>query len=126
MFFSGTCPYIVNYLTEASAGGGIPATVANNTAGCYLAKIPATSYNDVDLNNAQGASYPLPACRIYYSQITIQPALAEEYILNNRAKKCIYRTVLTDQYINISAGGNFNQLISSGIVHPTGILIVPS
>ena len=122
--FNGTCPFTINYLTEASASGGIPATVANVTAGLYLAKVPATSYNGINLANSS-ASHPLPACRIYYSQITIQPDFAEEYILNSRAKKCIYRTSLTNQYNNITAGGNFNQLISSGIVHPTGILIVP-
>jgi hypothetical protein len=122
--FSATCPFTINYLTEASASGGIPATTANITAGLYLAKVPATSYNGINLGNS-AASHPLPACRIYYSQITIQPSYADEYILNNRAKKCIYRTVLTNQYNNIGAGGNFNQLISSGIVHPTGILIVP-
>jgi hypothetical protein len=122
--FSATCPFTINYLTEASASGGIPATTANITAGLYLAKPPATSYNGINLNSS-AASHPLPACRIYYSQITIQPSYADEYILNNRAKKCIYRTVLTNQYNNITAGGNFNQLISSGIVHPTGILIVP-
>lgn len=122
--FSATVPFTVNYLTELSASGGIPATVANITAGLYLAKVPATSFNGVNLS-LSAASHPLPACRIYYSQITIQPALAEEYILNNRAKKCIYRTVQTNQYNNITSGGNFNQLISSGIVHPTGILIVP-
>ena len=122
--FNGTCPFTINYLTEASASGGIPATVANITAGLYLAKVPATSYNGINLANSS-ASHPLPACRIYYSQITIQPDFAEEYILNSRAKKCIYRTSLTNQYNNITAGGNFNQLISSGIVHPTGILIVP-
>jgi hypothetical protein len=33
--------------------------------------------------------------------------------------------VLTNEYNNISGGGNFNQLTSSGIVHPTAILIVP-
>ncbi len=33
---------------------------------------------------------------------------------------------MTYQYKNITSAGNFNQLISSGIVHPpTGILIVP-
>ena len=122
--FSATCPFTINYLTEASASGGIPATTANITAGLYLAKPPATSYNGINLSSS-AASHPLPACRIYYSQITIQPSYADEYILNNRAKKCIYRTVLTNQYNNITDGGNFNQLISSGIVHPTGILIVP-
>ena len=122
--FTGTCPFTVNYLTEASASGGIAATTAFITAGLYLVKPPATSFNGINLANS-AASHPLPACRIYYSQITIQPALAEEYVMSNRGKKCIYRTVLTNQYNNITSGGNFNQLISSGIVHPTGILIVP-
>ena len=127
---SATCPFTINYLTEQSSGCGIPATV-DITAGLYLARALATSYNGVNLG-ASNASHSQPACRIYYSQITgtIQPVLVEEYILNNRAKKCIYRTVTTkfngtNQYNNITAGGNFNQLISSGTVHPTGILIVP-
>jgi hypothetical protein len=120
--FNGSCPFTINYLNDTPANGGIPLTVANITAGLYLAKPPATTYNGVNLATS-GASHSLPACRIYYSQITMQPAMAEEYVMANRAKKCIYRTVLTNQYNNIS--GNFNQLISSGIVHPTGILIVP-
>ena len=123
--FTGTCPFTINYLTEASASGGIPNTTAFITAGLYLTKPPGTSFNGINLANANAQSHPLPACRIYYSQITIQPALAEEYVMSNRGKKCIYRTVLTNQYNSITAGGNFNQLISSGIVHPTGILIVP-
>jgi hypothetical protein len=122
--FNNTCPFTINYLNATSANGGIPATVVNITAGLYIAKPPATSYNGVNLASS-AASHPLPACRIYYSQIVIQPDKAEQYLLNNQAKKCIYRTVLTNQYNNISAGGNFNQLISSGVVHPTGILIVP-
>ncbi len=32
---------------------------------------------------------------------------------------------MTNQYNNITTNANFNQLISSGIIHPTGILIVP-
>lgn len=122
--FNNTCPFTVNYLNETSANGGIPATVVNITAGLYISKPPATSYNGINLANSQ-ASHPLTACRIYYSQIIVQPDLAEEYIISNRAKKCIYRTILTNQYNNITSGGNFNQLISSGVVHPTGILIVP-
>lgn len=124
--FNATCPFTVNYLCDTSANGGIPGTpaVANITAGLYLVRAPATSYNGINLNNS-GANHPLPACRIYYSQIIIQPTLAEEYTNLNRAKKCIYRTVLTNQYNNITAAGNFNQLISSGVVHPTAILIVP-
>ena len=122
--FNNTCPFTVNYLNASSANGGIPANVANITAGLYLAKPPSTSFNSVNLASST-ASHPLPACRIYYSQITIQPDLAKAYEEQNRNKICIYRTILTNQYNNITAGGNFNQLISSGVVHPTGILIIP-
>ena len=122
--FNNTCPFTVNYLNATSANGGIPANVANITAGLYLAKPPSTSFNSVNLASST-ASHPLAACRIYYSQITIQPDLATAYNQQSRNKTCIYRTILTNQYNNITAGGNFNQLISSGVVHPTGILIVP-
>lgn len=122
--FNATCPFTINYLQDTGAQGGIPATTANITAGLYLAKPPTTSFNGVNLGSS-GYSHYLPACRIYYSLITPQPAKMIEYVNNNRAKKCIYRTVLTNQYNNIGSAANFNQLISSGIVHPTGILIVP-
>ena len=43
----------------------------------------------------------------------------------NLNKKVVYRTFVSNQYNNIAAGSSFNQLINSGIVHPTGCLIVP-
>ena len=122
--FNGTVPFTVNYLPDTSANGGIPATTANITAGLYLGKVPSTVYQGVNLS-LSGASHPMPACRCYYSQITIQPELKEEYILNNQQKTLIYRSVLTNQYNNITGGSSFNQLVSSGITHPTGVLIVP-
>jgi hypothetical protein len=122
--FTNTCPFTVNYLNAANTAGGTPLTTAFITAGLYIANPPNTSFNGINLK-LSGATHSMPACRVYYSQITIQPALAEEYILTNRAKKCIYRSILTNQYNSIGAGGNFNQLISSGVVHPTAILIVP-
>ena len=124
--FTNTCPFTVNYLCDTSANGGIPATNANITAGLYIAKIPTTTVTVVGVNlAAANVAHPMPACRCYYSQITTQPELKEEYILNNRAKKVVYRSVLTNQYNNIPVGGAFNQLITSGITHPTGVLIVP-
>jgi hypothetical protein len=122
--FNNTCPFTVNMLNELSANGGIPANTVNITAGLYISKPPATSFNGINLA-LSGASHPLTACRIYYSQISIQPDLAEQYLEVNSAKKCIYRTVLTNQYNAITAGGNFNQLVSSGVVHPTAVLIIP-
>ena len=122
--FTNTCPFTVNYLNDLSANGGIPATTTNIVAGCYISKPPTTTFAGVNLGSAS-ASSPLPTCRIYYSQIQVEPQKALTYINENRNKKVVYRTILANQYNNITAGSSFNQLINSGVVHPVGILIVP-
>jgi hypothetical protein len=55
----------------------------------------------------------------------MEPQHAITYNNSNTNKKVIYRTFVTNNYPAVAAGGNFNQLINSGIVHPTGVLIVP-
>lgn len=120
--FTGSCPLTVNYLNDTSANGGLPNTTANITAGFFIARAPATSIKGVNLG-LSGASHPIQACRLYYSQIALQPEKAQEYLTLSRAKKVVYRTFLTNQYNNIQ--GTFNQLINSGITNPTGIYIVP-
>ena len=123
--FTNTCPFTINHLADSSANGGIPgASTTNIVAGLYISKPPTTSFASINLASS-GASHPLPCCRMYYSQIALEPTKALTYINENRNKKVVYRTILTNQYNNITAGGNFNQLINSGIIHPTGILICP-
>ena len=122
--FTNTCPFTINHLADTSANGGIPATTTNIVAGLYLVKAPTTSFAGINLNTAS-TSHPLPCCRIYYSQIALEPTKALTYVNENRNKKVVYRTLLTNQYNNTGAGGNFNQLINSGVIHPTGVLICP-
>lgn len=120
--FTGSCPFTVNYLNDTSGSGGLPLNTANITAGLFIARAPATSIKGVNLG-LSGASHPIQACRLYYSQIALQPEKAIEYLSISRAKKVVYRTFLTNQYNNIN--GTFNQLINSGVTNPTGIYIVP-
>ena len=122
--FTNTVPFTVNYLNDTSANGGIPATTTNIVAGLYINKPPSTTYAGINLSTA-GASHPMPACRIYFSQIQLNPEKSLKYIETNRNKRVCYRTILANQYNNIGAGNSFNQLVNSGIVHPTAILIVP-
>ena len=121
--FTNTCPLMINYLNVNAAGGGIPDTTAFITAGLYIAKSPTTSYGAVNFGGIGSSS--LPACRIYYSQIQVEPQKALTYTEQNRNKKVVFRTVLTNQYNSIGANGAFNQLINSGIVHPVGLLVIP-
>ena len=120
--FTNSCPLLINYLNESGPNGGIPATAVKLTAGLYIAKPPTAVYGAVNFG-ASGASSSLQTCRIYYSQIQIDNQKALTYVEQNRNKKVVYRTVLTNQYNKV--GNSFNQLINSGVVHPVGILIVP-
>ena len=122
--FTNTVPITVNYLNDVSANGGIPTTTTNIVAGLFINKPPSTSLAGINLQ-ASGASHPMPACRIYFSQIQLNPEKSLKYIETNRNKRVCYRTILANQYNNVGAGNSVNQLINSGIVHPTGILIVP-
>ena len=122
--FTNSCPLMINHLADTSANGGIPATTTNIVAGLYVNKPPTTTFAAVNLS-LSGASSSLPTCRIYYSQIAVEPQKALTYVEQNRNKKVVYRSLLTNQYNNTSAGGTFNQLINSGVVHPVGMLIVP-
>jgi hypothetical protein len=119
--FSNTCPLLINY--EAS-NRIVPSTCANIVAGVYVARPPVTNFATINLSLA-AAAHPLQNCRLYYSQIQMEPQHAITYNNSNTNKKVIYRTFVTNNYPAVAGGGNFNQLINSGIVHPTGVLIVP-
>jgi hypothetical protein len=119
--FSNTCPLLVNYEPDNRI---VPTTCAAIVAGVYVAKPPVTNFATINLQNS-AASHPLQNCRLYYSQIQMEPQHAITYNNANKNKKVIYRTFVTNNYPATPAGGSFNQLINSGIVHPTGVLIVP-
>ena len=71
--FTNSVPFTVNYLNDLSANGGIPGYTTGIVAGCYTNKPATTSYNGgINLANS-GASHPLQACRIYFSQIQVEP-----------------------------------------------------
>jgi hypothetical protein len=120
--FSNSCPLMISYLGDNALG--VPAGTTNIVAGLYISKPPVTTFAGVNLA-ASNASHPLLNCRLYYSQIAVESNRAVDYVNNNRAKKVIYRTFVSNLYNNIGAGNAFNSLINSGIVHPTGVLIVP-
>jgi hypothetical protein len=120
--FSNTCPLMLNYLGVNSSFPTYPADTSGCVAGLYIAKPPATSFNGVNLASS-GASHPLQNCRLYYPQITLQPEKSIIYAEQNRNKKVVYRSVVSNIYTNLT--GAFNALVNAGIVHPTGVLVCP-
>jgi hypothetical protein len=67
----------------------------------------------------------MPSCRAYYSQIKLDPSVAQKYITENSAKEIVFENFIFNQYNGIGAGTSFSQLVQSGIKNPLGILIVP-
>ena len=122
--FSNTCPLMINYLPGEEATGGIPTGVTGIVAGLYLNKPPVTTFNGINLS-LSAAQHPLQNCRLYYSQIAVENTLALKYDLANANKQIVYRSVTSSICPNVLAGSNYSQLINAGIVHPTGILLVP-
>jgi len=74
---------------------------------------------------ASGIAHPLPNCRLYYSEVTVEPQKSIDYVQRNRNKKVIYRSFVTNSYKNITVGSLFNALVNSEIVHPTADLNCP-
>jgi hypothetical protein len=120
--FSNTCPILINHQTGANTI--VPATTAAIVAGLYIKSPPVTSFANINLA-ASIVQHPLPNCRLYYSQVTVDPQKSIDYVQRNRNKKVIYRSFVTNSYTNIAVGASFNALVNSGIIHPTGILICP-
>jgi hypothetical protein len=131
--FANTCPYTVNTLPFAQATSGTDgflgtATTANLVSGLFVAKSPTTSISVgsgpaiIDLG---GLINPMPSCRLYYSQIKLEPSRALAYEQENRAKECVYEDFIFNQYSAIPAQGTFSQLIQSGIRNPLALCVIP-
>ena len=117
--FTNTIPFTINNLL-----GSLPATTAFITASCSLVRPPTTNYVNGANLGLSAISNPMTSCRFYYSQLTLNPELSVGFIEENRAKKVVYRTILSNQYNNVQVG-SFNQLINGGIKNLIGVLIIP-
>lgn len=118
--FTDTCPILVNHNRALPATAPADATTLN--VGCFIARAPNTTFNG---SNWSAIASPMNACRYYFNQITIQPALALDYISSNSSKTILYDGLLYNTFVNITAGGNFSQLIQSGVSNIKTVMVVP-
>ncbi len=102
--FSNTCPILINYQSSGTTSASIvPATTAAIVAGLYIKSPPVTSFAGINLG-AFIVQHPLTNCRLYYSQVTVDPQKSIDYVQRNRNKKVIYRSFVTNSYTNIGVG----------------------
>jgi hypothetical protein len=128
--FANTCPFTINNVASATAGcSSTPPTTAFVCAGVFIARAPATAIpvggGSISFTTDAIPSSPMPACRMYYSMIKLDPAKQIMYVEQNRNKLCVYEQVITNQFNAIPSNGSFNALIQSGIRNPIAVCIVP-
>ncbi len=67
--------------------------------GLYIARPPTTSFAGINLAaSIVSLQHPLSNCRLYYSQVTVDPQKSIDYAQQNRNKKVIYRSFVTNSY----------------------------
>jgi hypothetical protein len=122
--FNNACPFTINNLNLTSASGGIPLAQTQITAGIFIGKALQTSNNGVNLG-ASNATHPMNACRLYYSTVQLEPEKALSYSRSNQMKNVVFKNYYFNQINSVTAGGNYSQLIQSGITNPYALIIVP-
>jgi hypothetical protein len=84
---------MVNYHAGELILGIVPLTTTNIVAGLYIARPPTTSFAGMNLANS-AVAHPLGNCRLYYSQVTVDPQKSIDYVQRNRNKSYIYIDLL--------------------------------
>ena len=126
--FSNTCPFTVNLISGASGGatGGFSANTTYLAANLTIAKPITTSIGTASINLGLGVdAHSMPACRIYYSKIKLDPVKALTYVQENTAKEIVFENYYFNTFNNIPTGSNFSSLVQSGVKNPVALLVIP-
>jgi hypothetical protein len=124
--FANTCPFTVNALTGTSGNGGFPATTTKLTAGLYIGGPPSPMNGGGTTTVAVSQqSNPLTQCRLYYSNIKLDPNTETQYINANRSKQIIFEKIIFASVLNVAPSGLIDKTISSSILNPIGLVIIP-
>ena len=121
--FNNVCPFTINNLACGADAGGITAAQTQISAGLFIGKVLATNLNGVNLAANLTTQHQMQACRLYYSSITLEPEKALAYSRANQAKQVVFKNYYFNQINNV--GGNYSQLIQSGIVNPYALIVIP-
>ena len=123
--FSNTLPYTINHVPAAMADGGVPNTTVLIATALSIARPTTTSLGTAAVNLSGGAAHAMPACRIYYSKIKLDPVKALTFVQENTAKEIVFENYYFNQYPNIASNNSFSSLVQSGVKNPIGLLVIP-
>jgi len=120
--FTNTCPLM--HCAVNNVPNGATAIASGLFIGSPTSTALSASGTTVNLASS-GASHFLTSCRMYYTYIQLKPEKLDYYISNNRSKKVVWNSVLTNNFNNIAPGATYSSLVQSGVTNPKSIIIFP-
>jgi hypothetical protein len=76
-------------------------------------------------NPVVAGSGTLASCRLYVPSYTMNPVSMKELIGLKENHSFEYEEIYNYNFINVAAGGSFNQILTNGIVNPKALVIIP-
>lgn len=123
--FSNVCPFTINNLNALEANGGLDFAQKQIAVGLFIGKTLPTNNGGINLASPASKSHPQTSCRLYYSSIIMEPERALTYSRANQSKNVVFKNYYFNQISTVGAGGNWSQLIQSGITNPYALIVIP-
>lgn len=126
-FPNNTCP-IMLAKTGGFSNGAVDAYAVSVSIVKPSQNILAVSGVNTSMQHGSLTQYASPwnSCRLYYSTVEMQPALAVKYLEDNRAKYVEFKKYEYNVILNMVAGSTFNNIVSSSVKEPLGLLLIPT
>lgn len=112
-------------------GGSIPymlSSGATNQPNAAAAAVNVAGYFSLSSGvKVAGGTTPVDSiqCRLYVPLYQMAPQYESQYISMNPTKEVVYRDIYNYVVYSVSAGQNFNNLLTNGIVSPKALVIIP-
>jgi hypothetical protein len=115
---NGQVSYMVSPISSGlNISGSTPATKIEISIG-----VARNSIN----SSGQTFSHPtMSSCRVYACLYDFSPQVEQMYLTKNSTKVIRYTDFLSFQILNISAGGNFSQILTNSIARGRKLIAIP-
>ena len=123
----GCCPFLVSGQSFLNSDGITNQIVSHLGIGAYIASVSVgnTCLNTTQFSIAGVAKGTLAASvYLYVPAYTFNPVFEQAY-LSSPIKQICYTDVYQYQVLNVTAGNQFNNLLTNGIANIKSVLIIP-
>ena len=128
----GAGPVMSLTTTTQLAGRTVPFMVCDGTANAPFGAVQAIAgtstieYNILRTVTPQATANPLlTSCRLFVPAYTLAPEIEAKYLSSSPVKTIVYDDIYQYTVSSITTGGNFNTILTNGILNPQKLIIIP-